>query len=177
MTTTDNFFELFSLPEQFDIDVELLQTRYRDLQRATHPDRFAAAGDRERRLAVQQAARVNDAYQTLKSALPRARYLLQLRGVNVDDDSNTAMDGDFLMQQMELREALSAVADAADAHQALADIGDRLRELSASLQDDIRRGLAAGDAATLVDVADRVRRLMFIERLWQDMAQLESELD
>ncbi|HKJ76321.1 MAG TPA: Fe-S protein assembly co-chaperone HscB, partial [Gammaproteobacteria bacterium] len=71
---SQNYFELFGLPEGFEVDSETLSLRYRDLQRALHPDRFAGASDRERRLSVQQTARVNEAYRTLKDPLARARY-------------------------------------------------------------------------------------------------------
>ena len=45
------------------------------------------------------------AYQTLRNPLKRARYLLSLHGVDTQEETNTAMPMDFLMQQMEWREA------------------------------------------------------------------------
>ena len=64
MALTQNHFELFGLPVAFDVDVHQLAERYRQLQRASHPDRYANASDRERRLSIQHAAQVNDAFQT-----------------------------------------------------------------------------------------------------------------
>ena len=80
-----------------------------------HPDRFASAGDAERRASMQWTTRVNEAYRTLRSPVQRARYLLELEGVDVAFETNTAMPPDFLMRQMELREALEAAGDARDA--------------------------------------------------------------
>jgi len=85
MDSGRNHFELFGLPVAFEVDMTRLAETYRELQRALHPDRFANASDRERRLSVQQAARVNEAYQILRSPLRRARYLLELRGVEFDE--------------------------------------------------------------------------------------------
>lgn len=73
-----NYFELFGLSVQFDVDIRSVADRYRELQRATHPDQFASGTDQEQRIAVEQAALVNDAYQTIKSPLKRAQYLLEL---------------------------------------------------------------------------------------------------
>ena len=71
-----------------------------------HPDRFAQAGDAERRASMQMTTRVNEAYRTLKSPVRRAQYLLELNGVDVGFETNTAMPREFLMEQMELRERL-----------------------------------------------------------------------
>ena len=106
METTQNFFELFGLPVSFEVDIQQLSERYRDLQRAVHPDKFANASDRERRLAVEKAAQINEAFQTLKSPMNRARYMLEIRGVDFDNERDTHLDPMFLMEQMELREAL-----------------------------------------------------------------------
>ena len=69
-------FTLFGLPRLFRLDVTALDARYRELAAQVHPDRFAQAGDAERRLSLQWATRVNEAYQTLNSPLKRAQYLL-----------------------------------------------------------------------------------------------------
>ena len=71
-----------------------------------HPDRFAAEGAAAQRVAMQWAVRVNEAYQRLKDPLKRAAYLCELHGAPIDAENNTAMPRDFLMQQMEWREAL-----------------------------------------------------------------------
>src|SRR5882672_9776141 len=83
-----NHFELFGLPARFAVD--------------------AAALDAERRVSMQLATRVNEAYQTLKSPLRRAVYILQLRGVDPEFETNTAMPPEFLMEQMSWRERIEA---------------------------------------------------------------------
>ncbi len=87
------------------MDLGVLDSRYRELQRTVHPDRFASAGEAERRLSMQQATTINEGYQTLKDPLKRGRYLLELSGYNLGDEPHTTRDTAFLMQQMELREA------------------------------------------------------------------------
>ena len=96
---SSSFFALFDLPVSFDVDLDELSARFREAQRAVHPDKFASASEAERRLSVQLATRLNEAYRTLKDPLLRGRYLLEQRGVDLDDQ-DTAFDNGFLMAQM-----------------------------------------------------------------------------
>src|SRR6185369_13417182 len=110
---TSNHFELFGLAPAFVLDVARLESAYRDIQSKVHPDRFANAGDAERRASMQMTTRVNEAYRTLKSPVQRAKYLLEMNGVDVGFDTETAMPKDFLIEQLELREKLEEARDAA----------------------------------------------------------------
>jgi len=101
---TQNYFELFNLPERFQLDLEILQENYRAIQKEIHPDRFATSSENEKVQSMIKSTQANDAYQTLKSPIRRAEYLLQLHGVNIHDEKYTAVPQDFLMQQMEWRE-------------------------------------------------------------------------
>src|SRR5512135_2518203 len=109
-----DFFSLFTLPARFQIDSTALEQSYRALQAQVHPDKFAHLSEAERRLSMQWATRVNEGYQTLRNPLNRARYLLSLHGIDTQEDSNTAMPAEFLMQQMEWREALEETREARD---------------------------------------------------------------
>jgi molecular chaperone HscB len=110
-----NHFELLGLPARYAVDQARLEKAYRDLQSQVHPDRFAASTDADRRVAMQWATRANEAYRTLRDPLERARYLLRLKGFDTEEESNTAMPADFLMQQMEWREAVAGARSARDA--------------------------------------------------------------
>ncbi|MDH3354232.1 MAG: Fe-S protein assembly co-chaperone HscB [Chromatiales bacterium] len=164
---------MFGLPVQFDIDLRSIGDRYLDLQRATHPDQFVAGTDQEQHLAVQQAAQVNDAYQTLKSPLKRAQYLLELNGTPLDD-TDTQMDMMFLMQQMEMREALANVPDAEDPFSAL----DRIRgELKSDL-DKITQAAAeqlSGDG-DISSARESVKKMQFLFKVQQELDEMEQSL-
>ncbi|MER2516296.1 MAG: Fe-S protein assembly co-chaperone HscB [Candidatus Accumulibacter phosphatis] len=162
MDFNTDHFSLFELPASFRLDAALLDRRYLEMQSRVHPDRFASAGDAERRLSLQWATRVNEAYQTLKKPLPRARYLLHLSDHDVGSENNVLMPTDFLIEQMEWREAVGEARLAGEHHE--------LEHLHHRLQHDIAQRydeLAAlfDDAHDLEQAADRVRRLMFIEKL------------
>ncbi len=99
-------FQLFDLPPRFALDMAALDSAYRSVQGQVHPDRFAAGTAAENRVAMQWATQANEAYRTLKSPLKRAAYLCERAGVPIDAESNTTMPTEFLMQQLQWREAL-----------------------------------------------------------------------
>ena len=101
-----NFFTLLQLPETFVIDLKKLDQNYQNIQKEIHPDRFAFLADEAKIVSIKKAAEVNDAYQTLKSPIRRAEYLLHLYSIDIHDEKYTAVPQDFLMQQMEWREEL-----------------------------------------------------------------------
>ncbi|MEN8168857.1 MAG: Fe-S protein assembly co-chaperone HscB [Pseudomonadota bacterium] len=170
-----NHFELFGLQPGFELDIDNIAERYRDLQRAVHPDRFANASDQERRLSVQQAAQINEAYQVLKSPLSRARYLLELQGILLDDN-DTAMDPMFLMEQMELRESLAAVQEQGDPFTALMTLRDTIDAKDRAFVTSLGEAFASGEKAALEGARDTVRKLQFMERLLSEVEELEDEL-
>jgi len=172
---TKDFFELFNLPVSFDIDASQLTERYRALQSSIHPDRFAAASDQERRLSVQMAAHINEAYQTLKQPLSRARYLLQQVGVDMAQ-SSTALDIEFLAEQIVLREQLSEIRDQADPMASLLTLREELQQSIASMQQDFSNFIGQGESSD-VELARAVfDKLQFFYRLQQEVNLLEEEL-
>ena len=155
-------FALFGLPRAFRLDSAALDARYRELQAEVHPDRFTNAGDAERRRSMQWATKANEAYQALKKPQARAKYLLHLAGHDVGAENNTAMPVDFLMEQMEWREGV-AEARAAGNHHELEHLHHRLRERMVASYEELAALL--DDTQDYDTAADRVRRLMFLEKL------------
>jgi molecular chaperone HscB len=158
--TMQNHFELFHLPQQFDLDMKALDQAYREVQNQVHPDKFASSPDAEKRVAMQWATRANEAYQTLKSPLRRATYLCELNGVDLQAESNTAMAPAFLMQQMEWREALDDARAARDVN-ALAALDS---ELADTRREQLAQIAAALDGDDYRQAALGVRQLMFLEK-------------
>ena len=173
MNLDQNHFQIFGVPERFEVDVLTLEERYRELQREVHPDRFASASQAEQRVSMQLATRVNEAYQTLKSPLKRAGYILHLHGVDPAFETNTAMPAEFLADQMERRERLEEVVASSDWERLIA-LSSNLRLEQDSLFGRIERQLEARDwnhaAATL-------RQLKFLDKLGEDIGSAEERME
>lgn len=166
-----DFFSLFGLPRTFDLDPTLLSSRYRDMQRRFHPDRFTSAPDHERRLSMQMTAHLNEAYQTLADPLRRGRYLLRLSGVDTDDETDTVMDTGFLVQQMALRERLEEMSDDS------AGLEEVAREIERSKQAkiaDVATALAEGSPEGRRRARGLLREMQFLAKLADE---IESKLD
>ena len=157
-----NHFELFGLPPSYGMDEEILEKAYREIQARVHPDRFAHAGDAERRASLQWTTRVNEAYRTLKNPVQRGRHLLELSGIDVAFETNTQMPTDFLMQQLELREELEAATGGKDSSR-LDGLRSRLRLQETKLESEIAE--AIDGKKDYAGAAELVRKLMFLERL------------
>ena len=114
------YFELFAIPVDYNIDLATINKHYLELQRAVHPDRHANASSRDKLMAVQSTAEINDALQTLKHPVKRAEYMLSELGVDIRAEQQTLQDPMFLMQQMELREELEELATTSDPDSAIA---------------------------------------------------------
>ena len=169
-----DYFTLFDQPRRFSIDEDVLAERYRRLQGLTHPDRFASASTVERRWSVQASSFVNDGFETLRRPLKRALYLLSLAGVSVDEETDTAMDAMFLMQQMERREALEGVAGAADPLAALTAIERDLESARAEVAGEFDAASARADWPA---ARDAVRRWQFLDKLGREADDLGARLD
>ncbi len=169
-----NFFQLFGLPEHYRIDRADLSQRYRKLQNEVHPDKFADRPEAERRLSMQWTTQINQAYQTLGNPVQRGRYLLAQHGVDTQEETNTAMPVDFLMQQMEWREAIEEARLARDPV--------ALEAMEARLLHEMR-GLEEQLAAKIDDLADYraaagdVRKLRFLEKLAEEIASAIDGMD
>src|SRR5262249_16758796 len=155
------------LQPSFSLDHKALERAYREIQSRVHPDRFAHAGDAERRASLQWTTRVNEAYQALKNPVARASHILALHGVDVAFETNTAMPADFLMQQMELGEGVEDANETRNGS-ALEALQRRIDGDKEALED--RLGERIDKKKDYKGAADLVRELQFLHKI-------ESEID
>ena len=163
-------FELFGLPQRFAQERSEIDARWKELQREAHPDRFAAQGHAAQRAALQWSVRINEAYRRLKDPLKRAAYLCELLGAPIEAENNTAMPPEFLMEQMEWREAL----DEADGEGELEELSDRVLARRRDVLARIGQLLDVDEDAPAA--AQQVRALMFIERFGHDIESRLAQL-
>lgn len=153
---TQNYFELFNLPEKFQIDSVKLQENYRSIQKEIHPDRFATSTENEKIQSMIKSTQVNDAYQTLKSTTKRAKYILSLH----KSVEKITLPPDFLMQQMEWEEHLEDIEkNNKELDQFKLAINKKYKEYSLLLSKQIDNDQNWNEAAITID------KLYFVEKL------------
>ena len=103
-----NYFELYNIPLSFHPDADKVKAKYYELSRTYHPDRFTMATPDEQAHALQLSSANNEAYKTLKNEYATMAYILKLKGV-LEDEEKYNLPPDFLMEMMELNEAISEI--------------------------------------------------------------------
>lgn len=171
-----NYFALFGLPERYAIDMQALSAAYQQLQRQYHPDRYVNADALQQRVSLQIATLANQAYQTLKQDSARARYLLQLQGIETHDESNTAMPAEFLMLQMEWREALQEAKQTADQDDAMHQLFSLSNQVQAQAQQIKQQLQLALEQSQWQQAAGLVRELSFIDKILADIQAATQQL-
>ena len=174
MDFTRNYFEIFGLPESYQVDRNLLSDRYHVMQREFHPDRYVGKPAQEQRLAVQYAAIINQAYSELSSPLLRAQYLLSLRNIDAAGDTKITRDPLFLMQQIELREKLADLPEAGDVFGALEEVAEAVESEYIELQKIFDQQYSQ---SKFQEALDAVTKMQFFSKLLIEVEQLEHELD
>lgn len=172
-----NYFEIFSLPISTTPDLNQLKDKNHELQQQVHPDRFANSTDVEKREAMQVTSLVNQAYETLKEPVLRLQYMLSLKGIDMNGETDTTMDGAFLMEQMELREEIADVRSQAEP---LDVLDTMLRELKSRAVDLVSEFTDCYQQDGLDKSREIVRKLQFVNKAQKEVneitAQLEDEL-
>lgn len=171
-----NYFNLFNFTPSFDIDTALLAERYRELQKAVHPDKFANDTEQQKLLSVQRTAQVNDGYHTLKQPLRRAEHMLSLRGIELSHETTTVKDTAFLMEQMEWREAIEDIKHSGSPQEQIDALYDSFDGAQKRLFTALGEHLLVNDAQHNLGAAEQVRKLKFMAKLQDELTRIEDSL-
>lgn len=171
---TQSYYALFGLEPAFDIELATLESSFRKIQSEAHPDRFVTNSTSEKLKSMQLATLANEAYQTLKHPANRAKYLLELQGIVAISETNTAMPTDFLMQQMEWREALED-AKATKNIDALESLLREMQQEANVLKTDLV--LLIDNQHDYVTATETTRKLIFIDKVCADINKALEKLE
>ena len=174
MDITQNYFELFGLPVDFQIDEKLMHHNHQKLQLAFHPDRFINGTEQEKRLAVQKAAWINEAYEILKDPVKRARYMLEVGGLEINDDHETTADTDFLMEQIELREEMDQCRTCKDPMRCCDHITGKLDKRSKEYSADFESLYEKGELEQARQVS---KKMQFVQRILEQIDEYQLDLE
>lgn len=169
-------FETLGVEPRFDLDDTALADRHRALSKTLHPDRYAGKPAAERRMALDRAITVNEAFRALKDPIQRAESLLSRLGVKTGELEEPKPSPMLLMEMMEVREELAEAHKAKDLDRVGA-VADRMREKERDVLSRLREGFAqvseAGAAQELVPVLGELR---YVRRFFEELDAIEEQL-
>ena len=173
-------FTVLGVPRRHDLDMADVESRYKDLLRKLHPDRYTRADARARRAALGRAVQLTDAWRALRDPVRRAEYLVQLAGIDIGPEDGAARTGPpsakarppvpqaLLMEMMELREELAtarAAGDETTMARVQAGVSARVDAALAA----VTTGLAGGGSEGLGAVVRELVALRYYRRLLEDI--------
>jgi molecular chaperone HscB len=170
LSASDNYFTFFGLTPRFKLDTTVLDQAYLAIQKEVHPDRHASGTESEQRVAMQMATYANTAYRTLKDPVQRGLYLCQLNGVDAHLETNTAMPVEFLMKQMEWREALD------ESIENLSELESLASEVHRARDESIVRLTEEFEKSAYQTAVETLRGLLFIEKFAAELDDAIAEL-
>ncbi|MCC9625475.1 Fe-S protein assembly co-chaperone HscB [Thalassospira sp. MA62] len=150
-------FTRFGLERSFVVDIDDIEATYLKQQQKLHPDRFASKSGREQAFSSQQAASLNEAFETLKNPVSRAHYMLRLAGHEPEGgEGHTVNDPQLLMEAMEMREALDEADDKITIDAMIKDT----RKQARACEQDLANAFDTDDFETAKKLTTRLRYLM-----------------
>ncbi|XP_053276161.1 iron-sulfur cluster co-chaperone protein HscB [Pleuronectes platessa] len=133
-----SYFEIMACDHTFTLDAHKLQRRYLQLQRALHPDNFGQKSVTEQEFSESQSALVNKAYTTLLKPLSRGLYMLELQGMRIEEGTDSGADTEFLLELMEINEAVDEAQTPEEANKIGQDTKGKLADLTERIDAALR---------------------------------------
>jgi molecular chaperone HscB len=170
-------FATLGIEPRFDVELQRIEQRHRDLSRALHPDRFAGTPAAERRLSLNRAIEVNEAWRVVRDPIRRAEALLRRAGVRVGETEEPKPPPELLMEMMESREALSEAVQGKDPA-AVKRLGETMTARQKEVFAALGRGFedAGDDKAKLEALLPMVGELRYIRRFLDEVSAFEEEM-
>jgi molecular chaperone HscB len=143
MALPSNYFDFFGLPHKLNLDAKELETRFYDLSKQWHPDRFARGTPEEKRTSELATATLNDGYRTLKDPVARAEYVLKEHGLDGAGQRSNTVPPELLDEMFDLNSALEEEGE--NSRPQLAQFRERFRTMNAELDSELQAQFAAYD--------------------------------
>lgn len=164
--SAQDHFSLLGLSRIFNIDPQVIESAWKRVALAVHPDRFATHSAAEKRVAMQWSSQANEAYRILKDPMSRARYLCELSGIDLQTETNTAMSPEFLFRQMSWHEQLDEVLEQKGDPDLRLSLRQTLNDELTEAEREIEASVGTYLEQERYDLAAaRVREWMFLNKL------------
>lgn len=132
-----NYFELFDIDINIDINLDDLEKKYITLQNKFHPDNFTRSTNLEKSMAIQISTHINDGYKILKDLVSRVDYILHINEFKVDD-SITFKNSEFLSNQIVLSERIES-SNSDQINEIKKELKNKIKEITNTLKNDFAK--------------------------------------
>ena len=168
-----NYFELFDIPASITIDEGAVQKKYFELQKKYHPDFFSNADEDEKTAMLEKSSMINKGYNTFKNEDETIKYFLQLKGL-LGDDEKYELPPDFLMEMMELNEAIMDIDDSS-----LEEMETKISQLQKHLYSQVQNIIEYYNennttAAQLLQVKDYYFKKKYLNRILERLEGMRN---
>lgn len=165
-----NFFELFEQPVRLQVDAAEISRKYRELSRRFHPDFFTRAGADAQQEALEKSALLHQALAVFRDPDETIRYVLQLKGL-LQEGEKYELPPDFLMEVMEINEALMDADDPATSEVVKGKLASLQAEIEEPVADTLRQYTEGSTSVSaLLDVKDYYFKKKYLDRLREQLS-------
>ena len=156
-----DYYELLGLRRKLALTPEELQSKFYELSRLWHPDRFARKPEAEKQQALDKSSALNDAYRTLRQPIERAEYLLKLEGFDSGELRSKDVPPELLEEVFEWNMAKEELRDGdASAQTQLEAMARNFGEMLAGSDRELETLFANYDASPARETLGKIRALL-----------------
>ena len=179
-----DYFSVLGLPKTPVVEESLLTQRYYELSRRLHPDLYQTGTTQEKEASLKNTALLTRAYRTLRDAVQRGQYWLELNGERLGRENNRVppqlaeLVFDVQEKLAEARETRTAGKDT-EVQSELAGIREELAQQVAQLRNDLDVNFSQWDkdaspSALLPKLKNILSEIAYLRTLLRDVER-ESE--
>jgi molecular chaperone HscB len=99
-------FEFYGIPVALTVDESIVRRTYLLNSKKYHPDFHTQSNELAQAEMLERATQNNEAFKILSDPDKRIRYVLEVKGLLGAENENPSLPQDFLMEMMDINEAL-----------------------------------------------------------------------
>jgi molecular chaperone HscB len=150
-----NYFELFEIPPQFEVDTKKIKPKFLELSRKFHPDFHTNEDEAGLQRVMEISSAVNKGWQVFQDPMATLQYVLEMIG-SISEQENVKLSGDFLMEMMELNEQIT------DSEQnQLLDIKEKIYQYEQTLYSGVKKMLISSPSATSETDLEKIKEYYY----------------
>lgn len=171
-----NYFDFYHIEEKFFIDENALKQKFYEYSKKYHPDFHAMKSEEEQNELLELSSINNQAYKALQSFNSRLEQILINKGVLILDEKYS-LAPDFLMEMMEINEAIMDLsldpdADAAD------QLKSKVMMMNSEINDDLQLAAKSYDEnsenrdSSLLKIKDLYYKRKYLQRIQDSLNKI-----